>query len=111
MNKKRVVKGILALATVVMVQGTVGPSVSANKLPLEYNSHKKQVKGGTLHVGLASGGGFKGIFAPPLRIDGPTSEVAQFGEYSLFSINDDYTYAKGGLADVTFDQKQKNSHG
>ncbi len=109
MNKKGVVKSILALATVVMVQGTVGPSVSANKLPLEYSSHKKQVKGGTLHVGLASGGGFKGIFAPPLRIDGPTSEVAQFGEYSLFSINDDYTYAKGGLADVTFDQKQKTA--
>ncbi|WP_304651890.1 ABC transporter substrate-binding protein [uncultured Ligilactobacillus sp.] len=109
MKKNWGVRSFLALATAVMVQGTVSTNVYATKLPLEYNNHKKQVKGGTLHVGLASGGVFKGVFAPPLRVDIPTAEVAQFGERSLFKVNNDYTYAKGGLADVTFDQDQKTA--
>ncbi|MDE6376692.1 MAG: oligopeptide ABC transporter substrate-binding protein [Ligilactobacillus sp.] len=109
MNKKWVVKSILALATTVMVQGTVSSSVYATKLPVEYNNHKKQVKGGTLHVGYSASGVFKGVFSDVLSVDGPTAEVSQFGDYNLFDVKDDYTFAKTGLAWVSFDYDQKTA--
>lgn len=80
MNKKWVVKSALALATALMVAGTVTNSVTAAKLPLEYNNHKKAKKGGTLRVAYASEGVFKGVFADMLRVDGPTADVSQFGD-------------------------------
>ena len=109
MNKKWVVKSTLALATVLMVTGTVGNSVTASKMPLEYSNHKKVKKGGTLHVGYSSSGVFKGVFSDVLRVDGPTSDVSQFGDYNLFRANADHKYTKGGLAEVTFDQAQKTA--
>lgn len=109
MNKKWVVKSALALATALMVAGTVTNSVTAAKLPLEYNNHKKVKKGGTLRVAYASEGVFKGVFADMLSVDGPTADVSQFGDYSLFRVNNDFTYAKGGLANVAFDYKQKTA--
>ncbi|WP_304651891.1 ABC transporter substrate-binding protein [uncultured Ligilactobacillus sp.] len=109
MNKKWVVKSILALATTVMVSGTVGNSVYAAKLPLEYNNHKKRVKGGTLHVGYSSSAVFKGVFSDVLSVDGPTADVSQFGDYNLFDVKDDYTFAKTGLATVDFDYDNKTA--
>lgn len=107
MEKKWAVKSVLALATTLLMSGTVVNSVQAAKFPIEYDNHKKPVKGGTLRVGTVGDQAFKGVFADVLRSDGPTSEVAQFGEYNLFKVNDDYTYAKGGLAEASIDYGNK----
>lgn len=109
MEKKWAVKSVLALATTLLMSGTVVNSVQAAKFPIEYDNHKKPVKGGTLRVGVSENGVFKGVFADVLRSDAPTSEVAQFGEISLFRVNDDYTYAKGGLANVSIDYGKKEA--
>lgn len=107
MEKKWAVKSVLALATTLLMSGTVINSVQAAKFPIEYDNHKKPVKGGTLRVGTVGDEAFKGVFADILRSDGPTSDVAQFGEYNLFKVNDDYTYAKGGLAEASIDYGNK----
>lgn len=109
MKKMKLTKYIITLMTALLVMGMTSNSVLATKFPVEYDNHKKVKKGGTLRVGYVHDGVFKGVFADVLSVDGPTTDVAQFGNYSLFKPNNDYTYSKDGLAQVSFNNAEKTA--
>lgn len=79
MKKMKLTKYIITLMTALLVMGMTSNSVLATKFPVEYDNHKKVKKGGTLRVGYVHDGVFKGVFADVLSVDGPTTDVAQFG--------------------------------
>ena len=109
MKNKGLMKGLVALTTSVVLSATFVSDVQALSFPTTYTNHKKSLKGGTLRVGYVSDSAFKGVFASELQVDAATADVADFGWQSLFKVDKNYRYVKGGLADVYFDRKEKTA--
>lgn len=109
MKKKWLFKAAVALSAAFVFSATATSSASAQKLSQTYNNPKKAKKGGTLRVGYIMDGVFKGVFAPELSVDGPTMDMMQFGLQDMYRSDKEHRFAKGGLADVTFDKKAKTA--
>ena len=110
MRKKRY-GWLLALACVgtLLVQGEKTQTAQALSFPLQTPvSHSVQV-GGTLRTAVVSEAPFKGALATELSIDGTVGKILEFTNNDLFNMDKNYQYTKGGLADVTFDEKNKTA--
>lgn len=110
MRKKRY-GWLFALACVgtLLVQGEKTQTAQALSFPLQTPvAHSVQV-GGTLRTAVVSEAPFKGALATELSIDGTVGKILEFTNNDLFNMDKNYQYTKGGLANVTFDEKNKTA--
>ncbi|MGX4645163.1 oligopeptide ABC transporter substrate-binding protein [Holzapfeliella sp. JNUCC 80] len=79
------------------------------QFPISVSNNSKPVEGGTLSYGLISDTPFTGIFNSTLSTSGIDSEVSQFGDESLFKIDDNYKIVDGGAANLKLNVDAKTA--
>ena len=109
MKKKRF-RWLVALACAsVLLPSSFNAPVQAVSFPVKSTTTRPVKTGGTLRTGIVSEAPFKGALAAELSIDGAISNILEFTNTGLFNMDKNYQFTKGGLAAVTFDEKNKTA--
>ncbi|MBD5428987.1 oligopeptide ABC transporter substrate-binding protein [Lactobacillus sp.] len=70
---------------------------------------KPTKKGGNVTVAVETDTPFTGIFLNELSTSATDTEVSQYGNETLFAMNDTYGYVKGGPADISINKDAKTA--